>query len=221
MKCVKHIVLSLMVLLVIGVCINNNKLLSFAEDQVYTRDSFKEGEYLLSGDYFKYDFQVSNSYCTDVPIYFYLEHNDIKYTNYISHNSGVLEGDIDYYRGIPLLNKDSFEQKNTNEIPYVNGKTILWELHGTGTLFGYCYSDLVFFGKVYEEPKFELLCDSTEMGPDDKVACQVVVDYSEIPNKIEFELSSDKFNIEDIKTLDGWKKTDDDKFIFESVFSEK
>ena len=220
MKYLKHIVLSIMVILIVVVSLFNNRLSFFASEQAYNPTTLKSGAILKSGDHFTFDFQSDEmSYCKEVPIYLYINHNDISYSNYITSDTGTLKNDLNYYANYaPVLNGDAFKQDKIGTLPYVEDKIVLWEYNGKYELGGYCFTDALFFGTIYEEPKFELFCDSTEMGADDKVACQVAVEYSHIPDNVQFELSSDKFNISDITTLDGWKKTDDDddKFIFES-----
>ena len=217
MKYLKHIILSIMILLVVVTCLFNNRLISFAEEQAYNPTSLKDGDILKSGDYFTFDFDVSFDWCTNVPIRLSLEYNDVIYSTGIFHDTGLINDYENYgYKYFPMINDKYFTQEKAATLPYVDGKTVLWRFTGNVNLDGYCNTDARFIGVVYEEPKFELYCDSTEMGKDDKVACQVAVEYNYVPENVEFELSSDKFNISDITTLDGWKRTDEEKYKFDS-----
>lgn len=214
MKYLKSLFLTLICLLILITCLFNDKLISYADDMVYNRNNLKEGDILVSGDYFKFDFGID--YCNVIPVHMYLEYNGFQYSSYITHRDGLLNGELEVFSNyLPLMNSEYFKQNKANEMPYVEDKTILWEVFGEGYETGYCTTDLKFIGKVYNEPKFKLFCDSEEMSADDKVACQVAIEYSDVPNKVEFELSSDKFDLTDITVFDEWKRLDDDKFIFE------
>lgn len=216
MKYLKHFVLSIMVILIVAVSLFNNRLISFADEQAYSSSTLKEGDILKSGDYFTYAFDETYEWCKSVAIRLSVNFNDNFYTAVISHDTGKINDFSNISKNIPTINDQAFTQEKDATLPYVEGRSVLWKYSGSGYMDDYCYTDASFVGVVYEEPKFELFCDSTEMAPDEKVACQVAVEYSYIPENIEFELSSEKFNINDVTTLDGWKRTDENKYKFDS-----
>jgi hypothetical protein len=221
MRNIKRLVFIAFVLVVLVIGLFNSKLSTYAIDYIYKRGELKAGAVFKSGDPFVVDFSTGSGQSCGGYVIMPIVVNYNGYPFYATYaiNSGKI---IDSPKNISKdifynINADAFEFKNPGTLPYLEGKNVIWTLRGDDDYIGmYCNIDFVLEGVVYEEPEFELYCDSTEIGENDKVACQVAVEYSNIPDNVEFELASDKFNISDIKTADGWKRTDDNKLKFES-----
>ena len=217
MKVVKRLCLLSFLCLIIAVSLCNDKLVAFANGFLYTYDTLPSGTIMKSGDYFTFDFENEMYSSCSAPVTLMLEYNNYQYLSYVDSETGMLFNTPGfYYAG--GLNTDAFSQNKAPELPYVEGKTVLWKYQGyEDGIGGYCMTRNHFVGVVYEEPEFELYCDSTEIDGKEKVACQVAVEYSFVPENVQFDLSSELFDISDVTVLDGWKRTDEDKFIFESL----
>ena len=217
MKVVKRLVFVSFLLVVIAVSLYNDALVAYATEFLYNATTLPKGTVLKSGDLFNFDFEDEyQDRCQGAAIGLSLDYNQFRYLYFMNSITGEMTDKNSNYYGIGGINIDAFEQKKIPEMPYVEGKEVLWVYQGGTGIGGYCFTDNHFVGHIYEAPEFNIYCDSTEMGKDDKVACQVTVEYSDVPTNVEFEINSKDFNISDIEVMDEWKRTDDEKFVFEA-----
>ena len=214
---IRKIVLCILVLLIGIVALYNDKLMAFANELVYTDDTLVKGLIIKSGESFVIAEETQNARCEDARIPIYLDHDGVIYAAVMTMDGEVTNTKL---IGRDIVNYDAFTQDSVGTMPYVDGMEVDWVY--TGKEYGlyinaYCNFGAGFVGKVYEEPKFELYCDTTEMKYDEKTDCQVAIDYTTTIKDVEFDLKSEKFNIDDVKVVDGWERTDNNKLAFSAV----
>lgn len=210
MKNVKRFILIAFTLIIAVLVMFNDKLLSYAENTVYTDEVLVDGLTLHSGDPFSFRYKELES-CNGEKILLEAYVNGDYYSTYVNED-GTLE---------PVYYKDTYEDYNTsvNEVaftqdkpgtlPYINGMNVEWVFNAS--LYfdtNYCRTNSKFTGKVYSIPKLHLYCDSTTMPCNEEVECQVAMEYLEGPIGVEFDLVADNFEVLDVQVSEDWEMED-------------
>ena len=216
MKNVKRFIMIAFTLIIAVLVMFNDKLLSYAENTVYTDELLVDGLTLHSGDPFSFRYKELES-CNGEKILLEAYVNGDYYSTYVNED-GTLEPV--YYKGSygeynTSVNEVAFTQDKPGTLPYINGMNIEWVF--SASLYfdtNYCHTDSKFVGSVNPVPEIHLYCDSTTMPCNEEVECQVAVEYFGTLDSVEFELDSEKFDILDVEAGSEWDRVNNDEYKF-------